>query len=60
MPYSDRLLDYLVGRGQQRLGDGEAKRLGGLEVDDELEPCRSYAGDWVTRSIRRRGEPAFR
>jgi antirestriction protein ArdC len=21
---------------------------------------RSYAGDWVTRSIRRRGEPAFR
>jgi hypothetical protein len=20
----------------------------------------SYAGDWVTRSIRRRGEPAFR
>ena len=22
--------------------------------------CASYAGDWVTRSIRRRGEPAFR
>ena len=22
-------------------------------------PTRSYAGDWVTRSIRRRGEPTF-
>jgi hypothetical protein len=24
------------------------------------EALTSYAGDWVTRSIRRRGEPAFR
>src|SRR5882757_5870607 len=36
----DRLLDHLVGGGQQRLGDGEAEGFGGLEVDDELEPCR--------------------
>jgi hypothetical protein len=28
-------LDHLV--GQQRFRDGEAERLGGLEVDDELE-----------------------
>jgi type 1 fimbriae regulatory protein FimE len=23
------------------------------------DTCASYAGDWVTRSIRRRGEPAL-
>jgi hypothetical protein len=31
------LLDHLVGGGQQRFGDGEAERLGGLEVDHQLE-----------------------
>src|SRR3954470_10630048 len=34
-----------------------------LDCDRKLEALmaalRSYAGDWVTRSIRRRGEPAF-
>ena len=30
-------LDHLVGRGQQCLWDGEAERLGSLEVDDEFE-----------------------
>ena len=32
-----RLLDHLVRRGQQRFRDGEAERLGGLEVDDKLD-----------------------
>src|SRR5580704_9520643 len=36
----NKLLDHLVGSGQQRLGDGEAKGFSGLEVDDELEPPR--------------------
>jgi hypothetical protein len=31
-------LDHLVCGGQQRLRDGEAERLGGLEVDHQLEP----------------------
>jgi hypothetical protein len=30
------LLDHLVGGGQQRLRDGKAERLGGLEIDDEI------------------------
>src|SRR5271155_4815935 len=35
-------LDHLVGGGQQRFRDGEAERLGGLEIDDELEPRRLH------------------
>src|SRR6516165_273487 len=31
------LLDHLVGGGQQRFRDGEAERLGGLEVDEEFD-----------------------
>jgi hypothetical protein len=31
-------LDYLIRPQQQRLQDGEAKGLGGLEVDDQVEP----------------------
>jgi hypothetical protein len=34
------LLDHLIGGGQHRFRSGEAERFGGLEVDDELEPCR--------------------
>src|SRR5207344_2486134 len=34
------LLDYLFGDGEQRRRDGDAERLGGLQVDDELELCR--------------------
>ena len=28
-------------------------------IADQYYGYQSYAGDWVTRSIRRRGEPAF-
>src|SRR6516162_3319621 len=35
-------LDYLVRGGQQRFGYGKAERLGGLEVDDELEFGRQH------------------
>src|SRR5260370_20443343 len=30
-------LDHLIGGGQQRFWDSKAERLGGLQVDDELE-----------------------
>jgi hypothetical protein len=30
-------LDYLISSGQQRFRDGEAERLGGFEVDQQLE-----------------------
>src|SRR6516162_10248720 len=30
-------LDHLISGGQQRFRDGEAERLGGLEVDDQFE-----------------------
>lgn len=33
-----RLLDHLVGSRKKRLRDGKAKRYGGLEVDDKLQP----------------------
>jgi hypothetical protein len=31
------LFDYFIGALQERLRDSEAKRLRGLEVDDQLE-----------------------
>src|SRR5262245_40442581 len=30
------LLDHLIGAGEQRVGHGEAERLGGLEIDHQL------------------------
>src|ERR1700736_5900637 len=33
------LLDHLVGAGEDQLWHSEAKRLGGLEIDDQLECC---------------------
>jgi hypothetical protein len=37
---SKTLFDHLVDLRQQHLRHGDAERLGGLEVDDELEPRR--------------------
>jgi hypothetical protein len=33
-------LDHLVGRGEQRLRDGEAERLGSTQIDHEIELAR--------------------
>jgi hypothetical protein len=33
------LLDHLIGGGQQRFRDGKAERLGGFEVDHQLDFC---------------------
>jgi hypothetical protein len=41
MPASNRgSLDHLVGAAEQRERECDAKRLGGLEIDDELDFCR--------------------
>jgi hypothetical protein len=45
-----RSLDDLIRPGQQRRRDRETERLGGLEVDDELE-----LGGLLNRQIRRLG-----
>jgi hypothetical protein len=39
------LLDHLVGAQQQRRRDREAERLGGFEIDDELELGRLLDGE---------------
>jgi hypothetical protein len=36
----DFLFDYLVGAREQRWRHGETERLGGLEIDEELNFCR--------------------
>jgi hypothetical protein len=38
------LFDHLVGGGEQRLRHGQAERLGGLEVDHQLEARRLFEG----------------
>src|SRR5204863_6091452 len=42
--HSRPLFDHLVGAGEQRLRHGEAERLGGLHIDDELELGRLLDG----------------
>ena len=37
-----QLFDHLVGAGEQRGGQGQAERLGSLEVDDKLELGRLF------------------
>jgi hypothetical protein len=45
---SSTLFDHLVGAGEQRDRDGDAKRLGFLEVDDQLD-----LGELLDRQIGR-------
>jgi hypothetical protein len=40
------LFDHLVGAGKQRQRDGEAKRPGGFEVDDQF----NFGSRWTSRS----------
>ncbi len=40
LTWRTRLLDHLVGAGQDRWGDGETKRLGGLPVECHSENGR--------------------
>jgi hypothetical protein len=36
------LFDRLVGGDEQLIGHGEAERLGGLEIKDQIERWRRY------------------
>jgi hypothetical protein len=50
MRRNKQLFDHLVGAGKQRRGDIKAERLGGLDIDGQLE-----LGRLLDRKVRRRG-----
>jgi hypothetical protein len=41
------LLDHLVGKREQLVWNFETQRLGGLDVDHEIEPCGLLYGDFA-------------
>jgi hypothetical protein len=41
------LFDHLVGAQQERLGDRKPKRLGGCQVDNEIELGRSFDSEFA-------------
>ena len=50
-------LDHLVGAGEQRLGDGQAKHLRSFEIDDQLKFGRRLHQDHLRRDARERRAP---
>jgi len=40
-----KLLDDLVGESEQPIGNSQAERLGGLEIDDQLKLCWRLHGE---------------
>jgi hypothetical protein len=54
---SERVIARSVGIGRTAIGE-YIRRAAVIGITWPVP--ESYAGDWVTRSIRRRGEPAFR
>jgi len=50
----NRLLNHLIGSSEQRLSDCQAKRLGGLEIDEHLE-----FGGLLNRNITRFGSAKY-
>jgi hypothetical protein len=50
----NRLLNHLIGSSEQRLSNCQAKRLGGLEIDEHLE-----FGGLLNRNITRFGSAKY-